>query len=378
MKLVVIPSDPIEAYEKQGFYFLKEYYNPQGYFDEVYAISPYETTNRYAYGMTIRKVSEKQFRNTVKEIRPDVIRAYGGYWPCNLACYNRVKDIPVVVSVHDANPNHLGWSVRYADMVICMSQIVARLVKKYGVAESRIKIIPNRIDTDVFCPKSNPDFFNILNSSYPPGKHILHIGRKTYEKNLDTLIRAMALLPQEYSVIFIGGGDNAEYKNLALEYNVADRCFWRESVPNAELPYWHAWSDCFCTPSRQEGFGLVFIEAATCGNAIITSDIAPMNEYLTHNLNAFLVKDYENQHELAAAIKYVCEDEKYKELISSEAVNLSKKFERDLIDREEVSLYKEVLTYKVRNISFLEAKFDRHLYRRFLKLKNLLVTNKNI
>ena len=44
-----------------------------------------------------------------------------------------------------------------------------------------------------------------------------------------------------------------------------------------------------CVPSRGEGFGIVFIEAAACGSVIVTSDIAPMNEFLTNGVNAIFV-----------------------------------------------------------------------------------------
>ena len=67
---------------------------------------------------------------------------------------------------------------------------------------------------------------------------------------------------------------------------MSKRCFWIESVKNSELPVWYSWCDCFCVPSRWEGFGLVFIEAAACGSAIVTSDIAPMTEYFTNDKSA--------------------------------------------------------------------------------------------
>jgi glycosyltransferase involved in cell wall biosynthesis len=344
MRLVVIPSDPIEAYEKQGLYFLKEYYNPQGFFDEVYAISPWETMDRIAYGMNILKIPEKNFKKTIKKIKPDVIRAYGGYWASDLACYNKVKKIPIVVSVHDTNKDLLFSSVRNADMVICMSQIVANIVEDFGVQKNRIRILPNRIDINVFSPKNDSLYFKKLNEMFPAGRHILHIGRKTEQKNIDTLIKSLPLLPTEYSAIFIGAGDAANYIKLAADYNVADRCFWIEYVNNAELPFWYSWCDCFCTPSRWEGFGFVFIEAAACGAAIITSDIAPMNEYLTHNKDSFLVKEFEDPKKLAAAICYVCEDIDYKKAISSKAIETGKLFERDKIDAIEVSYYKEILS----------------------------------
>ena len=57
-KLVVIPSDPIHAYEAKGTSsWIKDYYNPQGYFDEVYVLSPLEKNKTEKYGLKIIPVS---------------------------------------------------------------------------------------------------------------------------------------------------------------------------------------------------------------------------------------------------------------------------------------------------------------------------------
>ena len=111
----------------------------------------------------------------------------------------------------------------------------------------------------------------------------------------------------------IGLGDIEKYQAIAEMSGVGDRCFWVGAVKNTELPLWYSWCDCMCTPSRWEGFGIVFIEAAACGAAIVTSDIGPMNEYLTPE-SACLVEDFENPSALAVAIRRSCEDTDHRSL----------------------------------------------------------------
>src|SRR2546422_4783059 len=89
-RLVVVPSDPIEAYERAGYDWLERYYNPQGMFQQVFALSPLEKGERQAYGMTIIGVKEQDFSDMLRKIRPDVVRAYGGYWPADLVCRRRL------------------------------------------------------------------------------------------------------------------------------------------------------------------------------------------------------------------------------------------------------------------------------------------------
>lgn len=346
-RLVVIPNDPLDAYVKKGRGSLLEaYYNPLGFFSEVYVVSPRETGSRSAYGMTIIGVDKRDFEKTIRELRPDVIRAYGGDWTTQLACRYRIPGIPVISSVHDTSLAHVKPAVRYADLVICMSQAVAETVLSRGADPKRIRILGNRINTRIFHPVDDPGRLAKIAARFPAGKHVLHVGRKVKQKNIDTVIRALSLLPSEYSVIFIGSGETADYCALADELGVGGRCHWIESITNEELPDWYSWCDCMCTPSRWEGFGIVFIESAACGAGIVTSNIRPMNEYLQADVSACLVDDYENPDAVARAIQRVCEDQAYREKIGQGAREVAKQFDSEIVDELEVAIYREAMTIK--------------------------------
>jgi len=138
---------------------------------------------------------------------------------------------------------------------------------------------------------------------------------------------------------------------LAQKLGVSERCFWVESVKNSELPLWYSWCDCMCTPSRWEGFGIVFIEAAACGAPIVTSDIAPMNEYLTHDVSVCLVKEYQDPKAVALAIRRVCEDNDYRKSISAGAMQAAQPFERHLVDAQETTIYQDAMKLGPRPLS---------------------------
>jgi len=344
LRLVVVPSDPIAAYEAAGYDWLERYYNPEGMFGEVFTLSPLETGERQAYGMTIRGVPERGFARALREIGPDVVRGYGGYWAADLVCAQRLPHVPVVVSVHDTRPDLLFRSVPYADRVICMSQAVADLVIGKGTAPEKVRLLPNRIDTEVFRPVTDGAALGAIRGQFPPGKYLLHVGRKTEQKNLETVLRALALLPGEYRCVFVGLGDKTPYVQLAERLGVAARCFWKDSIRNAELALWYSWCDCMCTPSLWEGFGIVFIEAAACGAAIVTSDIAPMNEYLTPDVSACLVKDFRDPQAVAGAVRRACEDAPYRERLRRGAIEAAKPFDRRHVDAAEAAIYREAMT----------------------------------
>ncbi len=351
-KLVFFPSDAIEDYIKKGrtYDFLDSYYNPGEYFDEVYCLSPWGNEKEITIGK-IHYIKEhpNKFYKWIKKIKPDIVRGYGGYWCADWISMNKVKNIPTIVSVHDTNPNLIYDSLKYADGIICMSNAVKNAVlNKIKFDSERIWVMPNRLDVNLFSKKYDKEYFEKLDQKYGQGKHILHVGRKDKQKNLETVIKALSYLSPEYKCIFIGQGDTVLYKELAKEYKVGENCFFVESVPNDEMPLWYSWCDCMCTPSRWEGFGYVFMEAASCETAIVTSNIAPMNEYLDDS-NAILVDDYENPQQIAEAIYRAVSNSEEIAQMKKNARNVGLKFEKNHIDQQEISIYKKVISGRVNN-----------------------------
>lgn len=370
-KLVFFPSDPIEAYIEKGrtYEFLDNYYNPGGLFDEVYCLSPWgekreKTIGKIHYIMD----SPSRYRKIIRELQPDVVRGYGGYCCADWVSISKVKGIPTLVSVHDTNPDLIHESLKYADGIICMSETVKNQVKKIVPnVTSNIWVMPNRIDLDTYKYREDFSYFEKLNEMFPGKKHILHVGRKSPQKNLDTVIKAMKYLDKDIVTVFVGQGNVQEYNELAISEGVADRCYFVKRVESSELPLWYSWCDCMCTPSRWEGFGYVFIEAAACESAIITSNIAPMNEYLTNGENSILLDEYENPRVVAEAIRRVLENTDDIKNMKNKARNVGMRFKKEVIDQREMEIYREIMdigagnkyNYKLREITLRKEWNDK-------------------
>lgn len=343
-RLAIVPGDSLEAYRQKGVSaWLEEYYNPCRFFNEVFLFSPLEAAEGYAFGMKIVPTRKREFRGRLTDYDIDIVRAYGGHWPCDMACGRKIKGVPVVVSVHDSHPRMLHKSIRKADAVLCVSSIVRDLVVRMRGRPGNAWILPNRVNMDVMRPAPSSSYSE-FDSQYQSRYKVLHIGRHTEDKNLDTLISAIAHLGSDYSLVSIGRGDSSKYRRLARRLKVEDRVHFIESVPNSELPRYYSWADCFCTPSRREGFGLVFIEALACEAVVVTSDIRPMNEYIEHKRNGILVKDYENPVELAENIRTACVNDTLRASIKSVARGSVAKFSKPIVDQLEASLYDQILT----------------------------------
>lgn len=346
-RLAVIPSDAISEYLKGGYSkdWLRDYYNPCRFFDEVYLLSPLEKDNSDLLGMKVIHTPMNDFKRRIKELHIDVVRAYGGNWACRLACENKVNGIPVVVSVHDTNPEILYDSIKKADIVLCVARAVEQLVRKKFNNPERIWILPNRVNFNLMRPFPK-DELSYLDKQFPFRYKILHVGRLTSQKNLDTLLKSLKLLGKEFCVIAVGKGDKKYYQDIAKAQNVETQYFFIDAVSHEELAQYYSWCDCFCTPSRWEGFGMVFIEALACEAVIVTSDIAPMNEFIRDRENGLLIKDYENPESLAAIIRMACTDSALRGYLKSRARKSVESFEKTKIDQKEADYYRRILMMK--------------------------------
>ncbi|MEN6413079.1 MAG: glycosyltransferase family 4 protein [Veillonellales bacterium] len=349
-RLVFFSINSFRDFTNVGRDDLVEYFNPGGFFAEVYFLSPYDELGavQVANGFTVIGLRPEQYRETIRQIAPDVIRTYGGAGAATFALANRIPGVPIAVGVHDTYAPFIHPSLVFADMVICVSRVVAEAVVKIAhVDPARIRILPDYINIHKFSlvdhPVIKPDFMRQIEAKIPQGKCILHIGRKVESKNWDTLVSAVKLLPEEYYCLLIGRGDEQPIYQLAESLGIRDRVFCLPVIKNSDLINWYANCACFCLPSRWEGLGMVFIEAAASGCCIVTADIPPMNEYFTHDKNAYLVKNGENPYELAAGIAKVCSDAVYRRTLGANARLAAKEFAPEKINRQASTIYNELL-----------------------------------
>jgi phosphatidylinositol alpha-1,6-mannosyltransferase len=105
---------------------------------------------------------------------------------------------------------------------------------------------------------------------------MLHVGRMhsgEREKGQRELIAAMPLIAQripEAQLVLVGDGtDRPGLQALASESSARAQIFLPGEVPDSTLAYLYSASYAFVMPSRQEGFGLVYLEAMACGKPCI-------------------------------------------------------------------------------------------------------------
>ncbi len=300
-------------------------------------------------GVTPLPTEPSRLRQRLRELQIDVVRAYGGSEACAMACRDKVSGIPVVVSVHDTLPSLLYPAIAHADVVLCVSAAVQRLVSDKVHRHDRVWLLPNRVDFSVMRPFASSETAD-LDDRYPYRYRILHVGRKARQKNLDNVIKALAVLGSDYCLLAVGKGSVDEYAQLAAREGVLDRCFFIDAIETEELSRYFSWSSCMCTPSRWEGFGMVFIEALAAGAIVVTSDIPELAELIAHRENGLLVKDFENPSAIADAIRTACTDGDVRRTLHRRARTSVERFEQGRIDALEAGYYQRVLELRARGV----------------------------
>ena len=109
----------------------------------------------------------------------------------------------------------------------------------------------------------------------PIGLRILSIGRLTYYKGHEVLIRASTSLPG-VRVLIVGQGENRQrLQDLITTLGLTERVTLTGFANEQEVAALLASCDLFCLPSleRTEAFGLVLLEAMHFGKPVVVSDI---------------------------------------------------------------------------------------------------------
>ena len=164
----------------------------------------------------------------------------------------------------------------------------------YGTNGAPIEVIPPGVDLTLFKPVDAGLARRDL--GLPDKRTILYVGRIEPLKGLDILLRSVALLQGAADTHLLIVGGNAEedaelerLKTLALSLNISDIVTFAGSVDQEELPAFYSAADVFALPSWYESFGLVALEAMSCGTPVVVSRVGGLKTFVEHGKTGYLV-----------------------------------------------------------------------------------------
>ncbi|HEX5473156.1 MAG TPA: glycosyltransferase family 4 protein [Vicinamibacterales bacterium] len=204
---------------------------------------------------------------------------------------------------------------RGASAVIANSRNTRSLLRELGVPSSRIHVVYPGVDPGRFTPAV--DGTAIRQSLAPRSETVLlSVGRLQRRKGHDLAIRAVAALKREQRTIryvIVGTGDERAYlQTLAADLGVTDRVWFAGEVSPEDLPRYYAACDVFLLPNRIEqrdieGFGIVFLEAAAAGRAVIGGRTGGVPEAVADGLTGVLVSGTDVDELACVVRRLVCD-----------------------------------------------------------------------
>ncbi len=186
------------------------------------------------------------------------------------------------------------------DHIIVVSRFTLGAVRRLLGAESpaRISLIENGVDTARFRPAAKRA--DLLRLYRLEGAFVfVSVCRLLEKKGIDQAIRALAEIAPprpDIRLLVVGQGPyRARLEKIAREAGIADKVVFTGLVPGEELVDHYCLGDVFVMPNRAlpdgdtEGFGLVFLEANSCGLPVIAGRDGGSTDAVADGVNGIVV-----------------------------------------------------------------------------------------
>lgn len=206
--------------------------------------------------------------------------------------------------------------LRSADIVNVMGHATKGYLKRNGIHEQNIAVIPNAIDGKVFVPPTNKVVeFDIIYAS-----------RIDENKNFPLLIRAVKRLKSDFpnlKICVAGDGDKLdEAKKQCKQYGLDNNFIFIGKVDHDKIKEFYYKSNIFVLTSRGEGVPMALLEAMFCGLACISTNVGEIGSIIDDGENGFLLQDTEDDIVFADCIRKLLTNEKLREVISEKATHI--------------------------------------------------------
>ena len=257
--------------------------------------------------------------NCAKQYKIPLIGTYHTSLTDSLVCISLNKKVDK--SNKKDLPKKIVWKLsnyyhNKCDLVTAPSKSMKKELKKNGL-KAKVVFLSNGLALDAFS----------LKEKYSKKAKLLHVGRISFEKNIDVIIKSVFILRKEFHDIILDiVGDGPALKSLKLmtqklelEKNI--RFLGRKE--HIKLNKIYKEHDIFITASTMETQGVVILEAMASGLPVIGVKKLAIPDLVKNNVNGYVTKPFDEQ-EMAEKIRILYKDSKLREDFGKNSTELVK------------------------------------------------------
>ena len=222
----------------------------------------------------------------------------------------RMAGVPVIISGYRSLlPKQFEkWLWRLSNRIICNAEMLKeKMAERFGVDPSRIAVIPNAVDADLFSPRPE---------ERTPEPTILYIGRLVRDKAPFNLLEAFRVVSEKVlsaRFLIIGNGHlekslKSRMAALSLDSKIQMMPGTRDIVPFLRKSW------IFALASDREASPNGILEAMACGLPVVATRVGGIPELFEDGASGVLVEPG-NPLQLAEAIVELIENKEKRETL---------------------------------------------------------------
>ncbi len=195
-------------------------------------------------------------------------------------------------------------SGHFAKTIICVSNYTKdRASSDYLISKKKMTVVPNGIDISRFADQA---------AYAKNGRTILVVGRidprKGYLEFVSHVVPEIVRLNPGVQVRIVGKEFDTwkdytdSVKRAIVDKGLSGNLKLLGAVPFEELRRLYNSSDVFLLPSKEEGFGIVLLEAQSCGLPVVAFNTSGVKEAVDSGSTGYLVNTYTEMAERATEL----------------------------------------------------------------------------
>lgn len=248
----------------------------------------------------------------LKKFNPDIIHTHtpfsAGWEAVALAKFLK---IPIVGTHHTFYDHYLKhakidyqWAKKFSwkyttgyynrcDLVMTPSQSLAETLSAHGLKKP-IAVMQNFIDTNLFRPAKNHEKSEAKKYFDIPAKSIVYMGRISYEKSIDQIVKSFALMLKkmpDLKLMLVGDGpEKKKLETLAIGLDIKNKIIFTGFLFGENLVKSLWANDVFLTASKSENMPLSILETMASGLPMVLVKEKGLAELVKENINGFFAK----------------------------------------------------------------------------------------